>query len=135
MAHTPAAMKRTTIMLPEDLRRRALHCAKQKGLSLGELIRDSLSAALPAVRYDALADRLFEGVVFDGPAPAVVPGVDLSDHRSFWQRGDPAVMITDTAFYRNPRYHTKGDTPETLDYRRMAEVVAGVRQAVLDLAR
>ncbi len=44
-------------------------------------------------------------------------------------------MITDTAFYRNPRYHTERDTPETLDYRRMAKVVAGVRQAVLDLAR
>ncbi len=68
-------------------------------------------------------------------APAWVHGVDLSDHSSFWRRGDPAVMITDTAFYRNPRYHTETDTPETLDYRRMAEVVAGVRQAVLDLAR
>jgi Zn-dependent M28 family amino/carboxypeptidase len=68
-------------------------------------------------------------------APPFVPGIDLSDHVSFWRRGDPAVMITDTAFYRNPRYHTERDTPETLDYRRMAKVVAGVRQAVLDLAR
>jgi Zn-dependent M28 family amino/carboxypeptidase len=68
-------------------------------------------------------------------APALVPGVDLSDHVNFWRQGDPAVMITDTAFYRNPRYHTEGDTAETLDYARMAKVVAGVRQAVLDLAR
>jgi len=68
-------------------------------------------------------------------APALVPGVDLSDHSSFWRRGLPAVMITDTAFYRNPRYHTGNDTPETLDYARMAEVVAGVRGAVLSLAR
>jgi Zn-dependent M28 family amino/carboxypeptidase len=68
-------------------------------------------------------------------APAFVPGVDLSDHSTFWRRGEPAVMITDTAFYRNPRYHTESDTPDTLDYRRMAKVVAGVRQAVLDLAR
>ncbi|MEX0880520.1 MAG: M28 family peptidase [Thermoanaerobaculia bacterium] len=68
-------------------------------------------------------------------APALVPGVDLSDHVNFWRQGDPAVMITDTAFYRNPRYHTEGDTAETLDYGRMAKVVAGVRQAVLDLAR
>ena len=68
-------------------------------------------------------------------APALVHGVDLSDHSTFWRRGLPAVMITDTAFYRNPRYHTEHDTPDTLDYRRMAEVVAGVRNAVLDLAR
>ncbi|HYX20550.1 MAG TPA: M28 family peptidase, partial [Thermoanaerobaculia bacterium] len=68
-------------------------------------------------------------------APRIVPGVDLSDHSSFWRRGLPAVMITDTAFYRNPRYHTELDTPDTLDYGRMADVVSGVRQAVLDLAR
>jgi Zn-dependent M28 family amino/carboxypeptidase len=68
-------------------------------------------------------------------APSLVPGVDLSDHVNFWRQGDPAVMITDTAFYRNPGYHTEDDVPETLDYRRMAKVIAGVRQAVLDLAR
>ena len=68
-------------------------------------------------------------------APRFVHGVDLSDHSTFWRRGLPAVMVTDTAFYRNPRYHTESDTPDTLDFRRMAGVVAGVRQAVLDLAR
>jgi hypothetical protein len=61
------AMKRTTIMLPEALRRRAAFRAKQRGISLGELIRDSLDASLPAVSYDQ--DPLFEDVVFDGPAP------------------------------------------------------------------
>jgi hypothetical protein len=64
------AMKRTTIMLPEALRRRALSRAKQKGVSLGELIRDSLDAALPAVTYDVEKDPLFEDVIYDGPAPA-----------------------------------------------------------------
>ncbi len=59
-------------MLPEDLRRRALLLAKQKGVSLGELVRDSLSAALPAPTYEALADPLFEDVVFDGPGPTDV---------------------------------------------------------------
>ena len=68
-------------------------------------------------------------------APSFVHGVDLSDHSTFWRRNLPAVMITDTAFYRNPRYHTEHDTPDTLDYRRMADVVAGVRSAVVDLAR
>lgn len=66
----PPAMKRTTIMLPEALRRRALSRAKQKGVSMGELIRDSLDAALSAVTYDAERDPLFEDVVYDGPAPA-----------------------------------------------------------------
>jgi hypothetical protein len=65
----PAAMKRTTIMLPEGLRRRAMSLARQKGVSLGELIRDSLDAALPEVSYDAGHDPLFEDVVYDGPAP------------------------------------------------------------------
>ena len=68
-------------------------------------------------------------------APRFVHGVDLSDHSTFWTRGLPAVMVTDTAFYRNPRYHTENDTPDTLDYARMAKVVAGVRRAVLDRAR
>lgn len=63
-------MKRTTIMLPEDLRRRALFRAKQRGVSLGELIRVSLNSALPDATYDAQRDPLFEDVIFDGPAPA-----------------------------------------------------------------
>jgi hypothetical protein len=70
VAMKASAMKRTTIMLPEDLRRRALFRAKQTGVSLGELIRDSLDAALPNVTYDAERDPLFEDVIFDGPAPA-----------------------------------------------------------------
>jgi len=68
-------MHRTTIMLPENLRRRALSRARQKGVSLGELIRDSLDAALPAVTYDGESDPLFEDVIYDGPAPA-----DASSH-------------------------------------------------------
>jgi hypothetical protein len=67
-------------------------------------------------------------------APALVPGVDLSDHLSYWREGIPAVMITDTAFYRNPNYHMTSDTAETLDYGRMAEVVRGVYSAVCALA-
>jgi hypothetical protein len=66
-------------------------------------------------------------------APAVVPGVDLSDHMNFWREGWNAVMITDTAFYRNPNYHEPTDTPDTLDYDRMADVVTGVYAAVTTL--
>lgn len=67
-------------------------------------------------------------------APRSIPGVDFSDHASYWAAGFDAVMVTDTAFYRNPHYHTARDTPDTLDYRRMAMVVEGVRAAVLALA-
>ena len=66
-------------------------------------------------------------------APAVVPGVDFSDHLNFWRHGWNAVMITDTAFYRNPNYHLVTDTPDTLDYERMAHVVTGVYAAVTGL--
>jgi hypothetical protein len=59
-------------------------------------------------------------------APRSIPGVDLSDHRCYWDCGYPAVMLTDTAFYRNPQYHRSGDTPETLNYKKMKEVVEGV---------
>jgi Zn-dependent M28 family amino/carboxypeptidase len=67
-------------------------------------------------------------------APSSVPGIALSDHRSYWDQGYPAVMVTDTAFYRNPNYHTAQDTPDTLDYERMARVVTGIRSAVRALS-
>ncbi|MBC8136016.1 MAG: M28 family peptidase [Fibrella sp.] len=63
-------------------------------------------------------------------APATVPGIALSDHRNYWDAGYPAVMITDTSYYRNPNYHTPHDKPETLDYDRMALVVDGVHSAI-----
>ncbi len=67
-------------------------------------------------------------------APRSLPGVDLSDHAPFWDEGFRAVMVTDTAFLRNPRYHTAGDTWDTLDYARMAQAVQGVYGAVRTLA-
>jgi Peptidase family M28 len=59
-------------------------------------------------------------------APRSVVGVDFSDHRSYWDEGIPALMITDTAFFRKPEYHQAGDTHDKLDYRRMAQVVQAV---------
>jgi Peptidase family M28 len=53
----------------------------------------------------------------------LLPSVRLSDHSSFWHRGYKAVMITDTAFYRNPHYHRASDTMEKLDYGFMAQLV------------
>jgi Zn-dependent M28 family amino/carboxypeptidase len=59
-------------------------------------------------------------------AVSAVPGVNLSDHRNFWKFGYPAFMITDTAFYRNPNYHSSGDRAGTLDYERMAAIAEGL---------
>jgi Zn-dependent M28 family amino/carboxypeptidase len=72
--------------------------------------------------------------VYSINAPRSIPGVDFSDHLNYWNEGYDALMITDTAFYRNPHYHTSADTPDTLDYPRMAMVVQGVYAAVLSLA-
>lgn len=73
--------------------------------------------------------------VYSINAPRSIPGVDFSDHLNYWNEGYDAVMITDTAFYRNRNYHTFADTPDTLDYERMAMVVQGVYAAVNDLSR
>jgi Zn-dependent M28 family amino/carboxypeptidase len=70
--------------------------------------------------------------VYSINAPRLIPGVDFSDHLSYWREGCPAVMITDTAFYRNANYHTINDTAERLDYRRMSQVVEGVYAAVIN---
>lgn len=65
-----------------------------------------------------------------GTAPGFVQGIDWSDHWAFAQAGFPALMITDTAPFRYPHYHSTQDTPDKLDYARLARVVAGL-EAVL----
>jgi Zn-dependent M28 family amino/carboxypeptidase len=67
-------------------------------------------------------------------APSVLPGVGWSDQRSFWRRGYPALMVTDTAFYRYPHYHSPQDTAEQLDYEALARVTRGLARAVGMLA-
>jgi len=64
-----------------------------------------------------------------------LPESRMSDHTSFWERGLPALMVTDTSFFRNPHYHRPGDLPETLDYGFLARVAAGVQTAVYRLLR
>lgn len=65
----------------------------------------------------------------------LVPGVALSDHSAFWRYGYRAVMVTDTAFFRNPFYHRAADRPETLDFARMAACVDGLLAVVRELGR
>jgi len=64
-----------------------------------------------------------------------VPGVDFSDHWSFWKEDYPAVMITDTAFYRYDYYHSKFDTYEKLNYQKMAEVVKGLKGSLEEISK
>ena len=88
-------------------------------------------------RYkDMVATRRFKSALkgVDGlpvrsiNAPALVTGIDFSDHLNYWAQGFSAVMVTDTSFYRNHEYHRSGDTYERLNYPRMAQVVQGLYQ-------
>jgi Zn-dependent M28 family amino/carboxypeptidase len=88
------------------------------------LVREAVGSFRAHARFPS------EGIA----APAAIPGIGWSDHWSFWQEGYAAVMVTDTAVYRYPRYHTGLDVPEALDYERMARVVAGLTHVVADLA-
>lgn len=64
-------------------------------------------------------------------APGFVVGVDFSDHLSYASEGFVGMMVTDTAFLRNKAYHTRKDTADRLDYRRMGQVVDAVRAVVV----
>jgi len=67
-----------------------------------------------------------------GSAPGWVSGIDWSDHWSFAQVGVPAVMVTDTAPFRYDYYHTPQDTPDRVDYARLARVVSGLAAMIRD---
>ena len=77
---------------------------------------------------DLPAEALF--LPFDG---WILPDTRLSDHASFWDAGLPALMVTDTAFFRNPNYHLASDTIDTLDFAFMAQLVRSLELALLDL--
>lgn len=65
-----------------------------------------------------------------GTAPGFVQGIDWSDHWAFEQMGHPALMVTDTAPFRYPHYHSTADTSDKVDYDRLARVVAGLEQVI-----
>ena len=67
-------------------------------------------------------------------APTWLAGIDFSDHLNYWEFGYDAIMVTDTAFYRNKNYHQATDTIETLNFSKMADVVQGIFYGVLNLA-
>ena len=69
-----------------------------------------------------------------GALPESLPGVGWSDHWAFWRAGYPALMVTDTAPFRYPHYHLRSDTPDKLDYTRMARIVTGLQAVIGRLA-
>ena len=66
-------------------------------------------------------------------SPSFIQGVDFSDHMNYWQFNMPAMMITDTAFYRNKHYHTEQDTLDKLNLDKMAQVIDGLVKTILNL--
>jgi len=67
--------------------------------------------------------------------PSFVPGVSWSDQWSFWRNGYPGIMVTDTAPFRYPYYHSSSDTPDKLDYDRFTLVVSGMEKVIQELDR
>lgn len=70
-----------------------------------------------------------------GAVPPTIPGVGWSDHWSFWEQGYQAVMVTDTALFRYPHYHVATDTPDKVDYDRLARVVGGLDHVITALSK
>jgi hypothetical protein len=69
-----------------------------------------------------------------GVAPRAIEGIDLSDHWAYDQMGFPACMVTDTAPFRNPYYHQRFDTPDTVDYPMLARITLGLAATIQALA-
>ena len=66
--------------------------------------------------------------------PASIQDIGWSDHDPYWRYGFVALMVTDTAPFRNPNYHHDTDLPGTLDFNRLAHVAIGLRHVVAKLA-
>ena len=93
-------------------------------LSSWRLVRQAVGAFRGSTAFPS------EGVA----APGWITGVGWSDHASFWQAGYPAIMITDTAFFRYQHYHEATDTPEKLDYKGLTRVTRGLVEVAAELA-
>jgi hypothetical protein len=68
-----------------------------------------------------------------GVAPDAVPGIGWSDHWAFREFGFPAIMLTDTAPFRYPHYHLPSDTPDKIDYPKLARITKGIERVVRDI--
>jgi Zn-dependent M28 family amino/carboxypeptidase len=94
----------------------------------------NLRSGLAAWRFHRGFCRASDLRLFSVVLPESVYVIRFSDNSSFWDQGYPALMVTDTSFLRNPHYHLPTDTPDTLDYARMARATLGVAGGVARLA-
>jgi hypothetical protein len=89
----------------------------------------------PLVKESLGSFRQHTGFPSEGvAAPGWLMGIGWSDHWSFWREGYQAVMVTDTALFRYEHYHSSTDTPDKIDYTRMARVTAGLARVAGNLA-
>jgi hypothetical protein len=93
-------------------------------LNSGDLVRRSISSFRRHTKFPS------EGVIL----PDWIPGVGWSDQWSFWKKGYKGIMITDTAPYRYPYYHTEDDTLDKINFDKLARVVSGLSEVISDLA-
>jgi Zn-dependent M28 family amino/carboxypeptidase len=94
-------------------------------VSSRSLVRDALEIFRGKTAFPS------EGIA----APGWLPGIGWSDNWSFWKEGYPAIMITDTAPFRYPYYHTHQDVPDKIDYEQMSRVVGGLIDVIRELSR
>jgi len=99
-----------------------------RGNFIGFISNLSSRQRLREVKRAFMASTQFPCESLVAPSWTIVVG--LSDHHSFWAQGYPALMVTDTAFMRNPHYHGPSDSADTLDYPRFAEVTQGLVSTV-----
>jgi hypothetical protein len=90
----------------------------------GTLVRQVVGAFRRAERFPSQG----------GALPEYFSDIGRSDHWSFWQEGYPALMVTDTANFRYPHYHTPQDTVDKIDFERTARVVRGLGGVIHELA-
>ena len=93
-------------------------------LESGDLLRKAIASFRRHTKFPSEGASL----------PDWIPGVSWSDHWSFWQQGYQGIMVTDTAPYRYPYYHTEQDTPDKIDFDKLARIVSGLAKVVSNLA-
>jgi Peptidase family M28 len=87
-----------------------------------ELLRNTIRSFRAQAKFPA------EGAAL----PTAIQGVGWSDHWSFWQQGYQALMITDTATFRYPHYHTDDDTVDKIDFEKLSRVTYGISKVIRD---
>lgn len=93
-------------------------------------------ASLPLLKETIAAFRTAAQLPSEGlAASSLIPALNFSDHASFYPHQYPAIMVCNSAFMRNPNYHTKSDTPDTLDWTRFTKLVGGLSGAIMEMAQ